>query len=346
MKKSLLALFMSLAMIVSLTACGGGGSSEPAADAEPNAGIAGIVFTAPDGWTAESVGTNYVHFTNPDSQFELSVSYLTEEDIAQMEGDDSKLGLQGYFDKYCVPTDELAKKNDYEWETVKICDTDAYSVKHNRKDKGCYSMSADWLYDNSIYNVYISNQDNFDENGIKDDIVAVGSAEEQAFSSLLASVQPGDGAAMMSQNLKADSVGAFSFTAPEGYTLTEAGKDAVSFEKGDATLRFSRTTEEDFQSWGWEGDDVPGSLEEMYKQNSEGMDSATIAGCDGYMCKYPDEDGKYYNVNAGFMSDGDVYDIIIDTNAYDENGLKADAVALTDEDIAAFDAFVASLAKK
>ena len=84
MKKSLLALFISLAMIVSLTACGGGGSSEPAADAEPNAGIAGIVFTAPDGWTAESVGTNYVHFTNPDSQFELSVSYLTEEDIAQM----------------------------------------------------------------------------------------------------------------------------------------------------------------------------------------------------------------------------------------------------------------------
>ena len=33
MKKSLLAVFMSLAMIVSLTACGGGGSSEPAAEA-------------------------------------------------------------------------------------------------------------------------------------------------------------------------------------------------------------------------------------------------------------------------------------------------------------------------
>jgi hypothetical protein len=34
------------------------------------------------------------------------------------------------------------------------------------------------------------------------------------------------------------------------------------------------------------------------------------------------------------------------TDAYDENGLKEDAVALTDEDLAAFDAFVASLTKK
>ena len=347
MKKSLLALFMSLAMIVSLTACGGSGSSEPAAEAaEPNAGVAGIVFAVPEGWTAESIGPNFVNFRNPDSDFELSVNVLDEEGIAGMEGEDSKLSLQEYFDKYCVPTDELAKKNDYEWETVKICDTDAYSVKHNHKDTGCYSMSADWMYDNSIYNVYIFNQDNFDENGIKDDIVAVGSAEEQAFTGLLASVQPGDGAAMMSQKLKADSVGDYSFTAPEGYTLTEMGSDYVSFEKGEATLRFSRTTEEDFQSWGWEGDDVPGSLEEMYKQQSEGMYAATVAGVDGYIGKYPDEDGKFYNVNAGFMADGVFYEVTMDTNAYDEDGLKADAVALTDEDIAAFDAFVASLAKK
>ena len=347
MKKTLLALFVSLAMIVSLTACGSGSSSEPAAEAaEPNAGVAGIVFAVPEGWTAESMGTNYVNFRNPDSEFELSVNVMDEENIADMEGEDSKLSLQEYFDKYCVPTDELAKKNDYEWETVKVCDTDAYAVKHNQKDKGCYSMSADWMYDNSIYNVYISNQDNFDENGIKDDIVAVSSAEEQAFNSLLTSVQPGDGAAMMAQNLKADSVGDFSFTAPEGYTLTEVGSDSVAFEKGDAELRFSRTTEEDFQSWGWEGDDVPGSLEEMYKQQSEGMDAATIAGVDGFMCKYPDEDGKFYSISAGFMYEGATYDIVMATDAYDENGLKADAVALTDEDIAAFDAFVASIAKK
>ena len=334
-------------MIVSLTACGSGSSSEPAAEAaEPNAGVAGIVFAVPEGWTAESMGTNYVNFRNPDSEFELSVNVMDEENIADMEGEDSKLSLQEYFDKYCVPTDELAKKNDYEWETVKVCDTDAYTVKHNQKDKGCYSMSADWMYDNSIYNIYIFNQNNFDENGIKDDIVAVSSAEEQAFNSLLTSVQPGDGAAMMAQNLKADSVGDFSFTAPEGYTLTEVGSDSVAFEKGDAELRFSRTTEEDFQSWGWEGDDVPGSLEEMYKQQSEGMDAATIAGVDGFMCKYPDEDGKFYSISAGFMYEGATYDIVMATDAYDENGLKADAVALTDEDIAAFDAFVASIAKK
>lgn len=343
MKKSLLALFMSFAMIVCLTACGGG-SSEPSA--EPDAGVAGIVFAVPEGWAIDGIGPEYVNLKNPDSEFELTVSVMTEDTIAQMEGEDSKLSLQEYFDKYCVATDELAKKHNYEWETVKVCDTDAYSVKHNEKDKGCYSMSADWMYDGGIYNMYLFNADNFGENGVKEDFTAVSSAEEQAFNNLLASVQPGDGAALISQKLKADSVGDFSFASPEGYTLTEMSSDSVAFEKGDAELRFSRTTEEDFQSWGWEGDDVPGSLEEMYKQQSEGMDAATIAGVDGFMCKYPDEDGKFYSISAGFMYEGATYDIVMATDAYDENGLKADAVALTDEDIAAFDAFVASIAKK
>lgn len=346
MKKSLLALFMSFAMIVCLTACGGG-SSEPAAEAaEPDAGVAGIVFAVPEGWAIDGIGPEYVNLKNPDSEFELTVSVMTEDTIAQMQGEDSKLSLQEYFDKYCVATDELAKKHNYEWETVKVCDTDAYSVKHNEKDKGCYSMSADWMYDGGIYNMYLFNADNFGENGVKEDFTAVSSAEEQAFNNLLASVQPGDGAALISQKLKADSVGDFSFASPEGYTLTEMSSDSVSFKKGEAVLRFNRTTEEEFQSWTWEGEDTPKTLEEMYKQNSEGSDTVSIAGCDGFMSKYPDEDGKYYYVNAGFMSDGVVYEISLDSNAYDENGLKADAVALTDEDLAVFDAFVASIAKK
>ena len=63
MKKSLLAVFMSLAMIVSLTACGGGGSSEPAAEAaEPNSGLRGFVFAVPDGWAVEGVGEFFVSF--------------------------------------------------------------------------------------------------------------------------------------------------------------------------------------------------------------------------------------------------------------------------------------------
>ena len=43
---------------------------------------------------------------------------------------------------------------------------------------------------------------------------------------------------------------------------------------------------------------------------------------------------------AGFMADGVVYEINMYADAYDENGLKADAVPLSDEDFAVFEIIV------
>ena len=47
------------------------------------------------------------------------------------------------------------------------------------------------------------------------------------------------------------------------------------------------------------------------------------------------------------LADGDeVYEVSLSTDAWDENGLKADAVPLSDEDMAVFNDFLASIQKK
>ena len=207
--------------------------------------------------------------------------------------------------------------------------------------------SAAWMLEDTIYSIGLSNYDNYDDKGeLKDDAVALTSDEEALLDGVLASVKPGDGESLKKQSLNADSVGALSFTAPEGFELTNVSDGFVSFEKDEVTLNFNRTTEEDFEKWSGEGDDAPKSVEEMFRQNAEWAEAATIAGSDGFIDKTPDENGKYYSVTASVMVDGVLYEVNMGTDAYDENGLKADAVALTDEDIAAFDAFVASLTKK
>lgn len=347
MKKSLLAVFMSLAMIVSLTACGGGGSSEPAAEAaEPNSGLRGIVFAVPDGWAVEGVGENFVSYKTKDSPVTLHVSAMDQDDISGFEDEDSSLTVQEYFDKNYKASDEDIKKYDLEQKDIKVCDTDGLLV--SRKVSGGYAYkSAAWMLEDTIYSIGLSNYDNYDDKGeLKDDAVALTSDEEALLDGVLASVKPGDGEALKKQSLNADSVGALSFTAPEGFELTNVGDGFVSFEKGEVTLNFNRTTEEDFEKWSWEGDDAPKSVEEMFRQNAEWAEAATIAGSDGFIDKTPDENGKYYSVSARVMVDGVLYEVNMGTDAYDENGLKEDAVALTDEDLAAFDAFVASLTKK
>jgi hypothetical protein len=60
--------------------------------------VAGIVFAVPEGWAIDGIGPEYVNLKNPDSEFELTVSVMTEDTIAQMQGEDSKLSLQEYFD--------------------------------------------------------------------------------------------------------------------------------------------------------------------------------------------------------------------------------------------------------
>lgn len=241
---------MSLAMIVSLTACGGGGSSEPAAEAaEPNSGLRGIVFAVPDGWAVEGVGENFVSYKTKDSPVTLHVSAMDQDDISGFEDEDSSLTVQEYFDKNYKASDEDIKKYDLEQKDIKVCDTDGFLV--SRKVSGGYAYkSAAWMLEDTIYSIGLSNYDNYDDKGeLKDDAVALTSDEEALLDGVLASVKPGDGESLKKQSLNADSVGALSFTAPEGFELTNVSDGFVSFEKDEVTLNFNRTTEEDFEKW-------------------------------------------------------------------------------------------------
>ena len=59
---------------------------------------------------------------------------------------------------------------------------------------------------------------------------------------------------------------------------------------------------------------------------------------------YPYEDDVYYDVNATFMADGVMYDIGMSTGAWDNDGnIKEGAEQLSQDDLAAFDSFLASL---
>ena len=62
---------------------------------------------------------------------------------------------------------------------------------------------------------------------------------------------------------------------------------------------------------------------------------------------YPYEDDVYYDASAIFMADGVMYDITLSTNPWDSEGnIKEGAEQLTQEDLDAFDAFLASMKAK
>ena len=84
MKKKILVLMMAFAMVLAFASCGGGGGSEaePEAAAEPNAGIGGIVFSLPDGWTVSGSSLQgYMEVTVPDSDYILYANIFGEDDL-------------------------------------------------------------------------------------------------------------------------------------------------------------------------------------------------------------------------------------------------------------------------
>ena len=355
MKKSLLALVMSMLMILSLSACGGGssdsGSGEAAPAAEPNAGIAGVVFAVPDGWSVSDVGTNYVNYVNPDSPYELSISTTTQADLDEMQGMDGykpEATIKEEFEKNYVPNDKSAKKNGYDYENVKICDGDGYIIGYTEKSKGHYSMSASWVYEDIIYSLYMSSMDNYDNNGnLTDKAVPLTADEEAMFKGVVASIQPGDGDAYKSSGL-ATEIGPFSYTVPEGFTLESASKEFATITKNDSdiTLTLNRTDEKTYAEM--EMDEKPATLEEYYKQLAEDSEKTTVAGYEGFINKSEEEDGSIYGIWATFLAEDGMYDINMDCgDVYDDNGnVKEGSVPLSEDDIAAFNSVVASINKK
>lgn len=359
MKKKLLVIALALAMVLAFAACGGGGSSAPAdggAAAEPNNGVGGIVFALPDGWTPDSINLgSYSSYEVPDSDCSLVVNCFGDEQLQEHnEWSDEKLdSVQAYYDKYFTLNEKDAKEKKIENSKIKVYGVDADYNKYTGGKDGVYELGTYWMDDNTVYSMYLLNEKNFDDKGeIKDDATPFSDDQIKQFEDIIASVQKGDGTALQKEALAAigNSIGSFTYEVPAGYSISEYSENHVNFEKDGSsiTLNLNSTTTDDLQYYTMEDGSVPSSLQELYNQRLyEGVETTTIAGCEGFVSKWPDENGQYYNVDATFLADDALYSVYMGGNSYDENGnLRDDAEALTEDDLAAFDALLASLTKK
>ena len=360
MKKKLLIMMLAFVMTMAFAACGSGGGGEAASGAaeesaaEPNTGVGDIVFVVPDGWALENASASGgITYKVPDSDFQLYASIFDDESLESINQWNPEKGaesVQEYYEKNFVSKEALSKEN-LENTSIKVCDTDAQYNKY-KADNGEYlELGTYWMYEGKVYNIGMFNPDSYDDSGeVVQDATKLTDDEIAVYEDIIASVKPGDGTSMLKALMKADSIGSIAFEAPEGYTLTDMYSDFISFTKdgSDITLQINRSDESSLQYMEKEDGTHPSSLKEWYENFLfEGVEETTIAGYEGHIDKYTAEDDKYHNVNAEFLTDDAIYSVNMGTDAWDEEGnLKPDATVLTEDDIAVFDAFVASLKQK
>lgn len=352
-------LLLALALMMSaFTACGGGdsGTDAGAADTEPNAGFEGIVYTIPDTWTVREKGEDFINYTIPDTDFDMGVLVTTEEDFAEIKDtlpEETKAEtLEEYFEKVFKATAEDKKKFFIDQNEIKICDTKGYSTRRaNESDTGYVSASAAWMYDNSIYEVYMFNIEAYDDQGeLVEGAEVMHEDMLEVFDGVVASIKPGDGASFANSIEAPKEIGELSFEVPEGYAVTDFSDNYITIKKDGSKneIHLNCVTEESLVKSQTEIDGKKiTTLDEYYNEEDlSDEDKMSIAGVDGYVFKIPDENGKLYDCNASVRIDDAVYEISLFGDAYDENGLKPDAVPLTDDEVAAFDAVLKSLKKK
>lgn len=355
--KKLLALIMAVAMVFCFAGCGDSGNDEATggdtAASEPNAGIKGIVFTIPDGWEISEVSEgSYSAYKSADSEAEICVAVVDDEVLKDMGEYAEADTVKEYYEENFTYSEEGLAEISGEAESTKVCGADGTILKIKNGDKGYSDIGTSWMMDDVIYDLFINFPDAYDENGnLKKDAPVLSDDEIALYEGVMASVQPGDGAALQYGNGTTDvnSLGAITFEVPEGFKATDVSDSYVEFENEDSgiSLYLSCTDEETLSNMTDENDNQYKSLQDYYDSfNYDGNEAATIAGCDGYLNIFPNEDDQYYSCDAGFMTEDAVYTVDYSTDAYDENGLKDDAVPLTDDDIAAFKSFLETIELK
>ena len=356
--KKLLALTTVMVMVLSLAACGGSGSETGSGEAlaEPNAGVADIVFSLPEAWTWSSATLgDYVSYKT-ESGMDFGVSVFDEEDLEnskQWNPEQTAENIQEYFEQSNTKqTDEELKAKGVERTKVTVCGVDGYQYAGS-SDNGVVGLSTSFLYNGKTYLTFLDKQDVYDDEGkVKKDAPAISAEEQAAYESILASIQSGDGDALLKQSLNADSIGSIAFEVPEGYSVTSVSDTYITLVKdgSEVTINCNQITEDDLKWYEDENGNHPESLEAEYKNRTEYMgyeDKVTIAGFDGYKNCYPFEDDKYYYTSVVFLGNDGIYDFDMSTPAWDENGnIKEGAVELTEADREVFDYFVASLKAK
>lgn len=357
MKKSirkLLALTTAVIMVLSLAACGGGSSSggSSEAPAEPNAGVAGIVFSVPEDWTVSGAEQgNYIAFKANDG-YDFGMSAFDEnslKDFNEYSDEEDYESVEEYFKSRNTGNEDRLKERGVERTEGEVCGVKSYEYT-GKSDNGAAGFGTDFYLDGVYYSVYLDAENAYDENGvIKKDLPAISDDLQAAYKGVIASIQAGDGDALLSKNLNVNSVGSLSFEVPEGYSVASFSDRYVTLKKdgGAATIHISITDEEDLEWIEDENGNHPESVEAEYKNRTEyadDSDKTTIAGVDGYKYLYPYEDDVYYDTSAVFMADGVMYDIGMSTDAWDNEGnIKEGAEQLSQDDLAAFDSFLASL---
>lgn len=360
-KLSVIALLLT--MVLALAGCGGGSSSGSGdagsgSAAEANAGVRNITFAAPDGWTVDGAmeGT-FVSFASPEAGVVFSVNAQTQEDLDNMKEYNEKITastLKEYFATFGQESESELKERHVEHEKITVLGTDGWLYKAVKDDGSLTEKTTEFLLDDAIYYVSLYSEDSYDNEGnFNPDARSFTDSELAAYDAAVASLAKGDGDALLKGLLNASSVGSIAFDAPAGYSVSYASGDYVEFKKDgsdDIGLQISMTKEDDLKYYTDEDGNVPESLEAQFANDTEYMtddEKMTIAGFDGCIWKYPHEDGNLYNVSVEFLGEDAIYSVTMDSNAWDEDGnIKADAVALSDEDLAVFDSFVASLRKK
>ena len=366
-------LLMMFVIMTALSACGGGAGGESAGGnedagaeteaatvAEPNSGIGDIVYAIPDGWEASVVTAgSYVNYKNSASEYELYTSIMSEEsvkDTTYYDAEDKEIeinSIQDYYDKIVVASAETLKKSNIVQEKINICGHDGvYTKRQDANGKNAYFLSTAWVDGDKAYIVGFSRADNWDKGKIKEDAVALTEDEIKMYEAVIASIQKGDGEAFAAQSIKADSIGEFAFVAPENYTAVSSDDRTINFEKNDNEnigITIDRVTEEGLKMYAYSVDDKPiETLDEYYTQFFGDGDETTIAGCEAKIRKYPDENDKYRYVSAVIKTDEAAYEISMGvSDIWDEEGnIKPDAEALSEEDLATFDAFLEGITKK
>ena len=359
-KMTVIALLLT--MVLALAGCGGGSGSGDAGGggsaAEANAGVRNITFVAPDGWNVNgAMEESFISFKNPETGSVLSVNAQTQEDLDEIKEYNEKVTaatLQEYFDGFGKETDEELKERHVEREKTTTLGTDAWIYKAVKDDGSLTEKTTEFLLDDAIYYISMYSEDSYDDEGnFNPDAKSFTDGELAAYDTLVASLQKGDGNALLKGYLTADSIGSIAFEVPAGYSVSYVSKDYIDFKKDGSdniSLSINMTREEDLKYYTDENGNVPESLEAQFASSTEYADEndkTTIAGFDGVVWKYPGENDKMYDCSAEFLADDAIYNIYLSSNAYDNEGnIKPDAEELTEEDIAAFDSFVASLKKK
>lgn len=358
-KRKMTVIALLLTMVLALAGCGGGsGDAGGGSAAEANAGVRNITFAAPDGWEMNAaMEGSELAFKSSESGATLSVYAQTQEDLDNMKEYNEKITaatLQEYFDSFGQETEEELKERHVKHEKTTTLGTDAWIYKAVKDDGSLTEKTTEFLLDDAIYYVSLYSEHSYDgEGNFNEDATSFTDSELAAYDAVVASLQKGDGEAFLKEYLKADSVGSIAFEIPAGYSVTYVSDKYVDLKKDGSesiTISLSMTTEDDLQYYTDEDGNSPESLEAQFADSTEYAaeeDKATIAGFDGVVWKYPDEDDKMHNLSAEFLADDAIYNVYMNTDAWDNDGnLKPDAEELTEEDIAAYDSFIASLKKK